>query len=249
MNKLFDAHVHTNYCVHATGTINEYVDAACQKGLKKMAFTSHCPMPDDFSHKRRMTISQLPEYIYDVKKCRKAYKDDIEIILGLECDYLPCYGEYLRKLKSEYDIEYYLLSVHPGFKEFSTNYMSDDPVFSLKNYYSILREALKSNIFDCVAHFDIIRSILNKKIELSIYKDEIIKCLKVIKENNTLVEINTSALRKKEVEPYPIYDIIKLIIQYDISLVLSSDAHKPSDVGYCFDLVYNKIESIQQFNN
>ena len=79
-------HNHTKLCNHASGEIEEYIIQAIQNGTKYFGFSDHAPM--DYDPKYRMSFNDMPIYEKDILELKERYKDDIEILLGYEVDYL-----------------------------------------------------------------------------------------------------------------------------------------------------------------
>lgn len=85
-------------------------------------------------------------------------------------------------------------------------------------------------------------SLINQWDEL---RDIVIRNLKYIRQYGGLIEINTSALRKKLPEPYPGEDLCELVKEYcDGRFVLSDDAHATSQVGVCYAEALNFIINV-----
>ena len=61
-----------------------------------------------------------------------------------------------------------------------------------------------------------------------------------IKDKGMAIEINTSGILKGLGSQHPDDELIKEMIQRDIPLLLSSDAHRPHYVGYMFEEVIKK---------
>jgi histidinol-phosphatase (PHP family) len=64
--------------------------------------------------------------------------------------------------------------------------------------------------------------------------EAILKIIDKAEMTEMVVEINTSGLRMPENQYYPSEEIILELIQRKVPLILGSDAHDPSDVGYAF---------------
>ena len=45
-------HTHTRWCKHATGEIEDYIEAAIGAGLKELAITGHVPHKDNLDPRR-----------------------------------------------------------------------------------------------------------------------------------------------------------------------------------------------------
>ena len=78
------------------------------------------------------------------------------------------------------------------------------------------------------------------------YTDVLRDTMKAIKENDLVVEINTSGLRKPVHEIYPSENILEVIREMKIPLTLGSDSHKPEDVGRDFDLA---VELVRKYGD
>ena len=93
-------HTHTWRCRHADGTEREYVENAIKAGLKILGFSDHTPQvyPGGYRSSVKMLPSELEGYVDTVLSLKREYKDDIEIRLGLETEYLYTLWEPLRKL-------------------------------------------------------------------------------------------------------------------------------------------------------
>ena len=98
-------HTHTARCHHARGTDEEYVLAAIHAGDKKLGFSDHTPLPyeDGYVNPQKMLPEELDGYIAAILSLKEKYKDQIEILVGLECEaverFLPYLAEQKKKLK------------------------------------------------------------------------------------------------------------------------------------------------------
>ena len=84
-----DLHNHTTLCNHASGSSEEYILRAIELGIDVYGFSDHAPM--NFDPKYRMDISQKALYEKEVLDLKAKYKNDINILLGYEVDYLDGY--------------------------------------------------------------------------------------------------------------------------------------------------------------
>jgi histidinol-phosphatase (PHP family) len=66
----------------------------------------------------------------------------------------------------------------------------------------------------------------------------------MVKKQDMIVEMNTAGLRKYVKEPYPESSILKMIIERDIPMVLSSDSHKPEEIGYNFQESFEILRNL-----
>ena len=227
---IVDLHNHTPLCNHATGTLDEYVQQAIKNETKYFGFSDHAPM--NYDPKYRMMFSQMREYEQSVKDLKEKYKDDIEILLAYEVDYLK---GHMDSNVLNADVDYLIGSVHFigkwGFDnpEFIGNYKNRDIDKIWQEYFDEIETLAKSRLFDVVGHLDLIKvfNYLPQKDVRIIAKN----ALKAIKEADMVVELNMSGLRKPTGEIYPSASLLESISELNIPITFSSDAHEPNQVG------------------
>ncbi len=225
-----DLHNHTLLCNHATGTVNEYVEAAIACGTEYFGFSDHAPMRYDLEY--RMSFEEMDLYEQWVKEAQERYKDKITVLLGYEVDYLPGYMDE-RVLKRSCD--YLIGSVHFidewGFDnpEFIGRYdhVDMDEVYS--RYFGLMEHMAKSGNFDIVGHFDLLK--VFKFFPRSDIRLLAKNALKAIKKADMAIEINVSGLRKPVREAYPSQGLLEEIVSLDIPITFGSDAHRIDQVG------------------
>ncbi len=231
---IVDLHNHTKLCNHAEGEISEYIEKAIECNIKYFGFSEHAPM--NFDEKYRIGFHQMKEYEQSIIDSKEKYKNNIEILLGYEVDYLKGYMDE-RVLNA--DVDYLIGSVHFieewGFDnpEFIGNYKDQDIDLIWQKYFDAIEEMAKSKLFDIVGHLDLIKIF---KYMPSKDINEIAKnALLAIKEADMSVEINVAGFRKPIGEAYPSLSLLKEIKKLGIPITFASDAHKPEQVGLYSD--------------
>jgi len=232
MNKItrVDLHNHTTRCNHATGTVDEYIERAIELGIDVYGFSEHAPM--DFDPKYRLPFEEIEAYFTDINHAKEKYKDDIQILLGYEVDWLK--GHMSERVLSA-KVDYLIGSVH-----FIDKWSFDNPEFlkgwKEKNideiwaaYFEAIEAMAKSGKFDIVGHFDLIKvfKFMPKTDVRYLAKN----ALQAIKKANMVMEINTSGLRKPTAEIYPSATLLKEAYSLNIPITFSSDAHAVGQVG------------------
>ena len=119
---------------------------------------------------------------------------------------------------------------------------------AVTSYYHQINEMLESQRPEIVGHLDKIR-MYNRNRYFSEddgwYKDLVDETLRVIKETETVVEVNTRGLYKKRSDAlFPGIEILKKIHALKIPVLISSDAHKPVELSYGFDGAKNVLLEI-----
>ena len=232
--KRIDLHNHTTRCNHAEGTVDEYVQRAIELGIDIYGFSEHAPM--DFDERYRLAFNEVNSYFDDVLNAKERYKDDIEILLGYEVDYLVGHMDD-RVLKA--NVDYLIGSVH-----FLDKWSFDNPEFIgewknrdideiWKAYFEATENMVKMGAFDIVGHLDLIK--VFKYLPTKDVRILAKNVLKAIKESNMVLELNSAGLRKPIGEIYPSKTILEEAYALDIPITFSSDAHSVEQVGFEYE--------------
>lgn len=106
-------HTHTTRCKHAFGEDEAFVQAAITAGFDVLGFADHAPWPyrSNFVSHMRMSMDQLPDYVASIRSLREKYAGQIQLHIGLECEYFPSYADNLRRLLDS-GVEYLILGAH-----------------------------------------------------------------------------------------------------------------------------------------
>lgn len=235
---MIDYHIHTKLCGHASGEMEEYVEYAISSGLKEMGFSDHMPMATHQGSGLAMQMDQLPGYVDKVLELDEKYKE-INIKLGIEVDYFPGLEDISKEIIERYSFDYVIGSVHFiekwGFDNINQIDQWDKKNINkvYRDYYSLLRKSAISGLYDIIGHSDLVKKFGQRPDEDM--SEEIEHTAQIFKENNLVIEINTSGLRRPVKEMYPSEDVLMIYSKFDIPLVIGSDAHKPQDVGMDFN--------------
>jgi len=265
--KLMDYHTHNRRCGHALGEIKDYVKVAIDKNLSEIGISDHFPLGailDDSQFKEiikraSMEVNEFPHYIKEIKSLKEKYKNEIRIRLSTEINFatpgraLTSQKKVLEPFMDDYD---YLLGAIHDIKWHESPVIIIDPregSEALKKYGTekITLEYIKKLIklvntdyFDVIAHFDNYRVLFRP--DRPHYSQntwqKVLDLLDKIKNKGMAIEINTSGTLKKIGSQFPSDEIVKEIIQYDIPIMLGSDAHRPKYVGYMFEEFIQKAK-------
>ena len=114
-----------------------------------------------------------------------------------------------------------------------------DKIYDL--YFDTLQLAVKSEIFDVIAHPDVIKVFGHKaRKDMSQRYEELAKSLSRM---HLCAEVSTAGLRKPVGEIYPAPQLMEYFKKYNVPIILNSDAHIPEDVGKDFDKALQFIKS------
>ena len=250
---MWDYHIHTKLCGHAVGKMEEYVLHAIDIGLEEMGFSDHIPLeylPESVPKELYgMPESKLEWYFSEVDRLRSKYEDRIKIKLGMEIDYMAWNEDNILDFIDRHNdvFDYVIGSIHMinskgvgiwsiDENKFKQNYsiLGIDNVYD--QYLNELTELINTKAYDIIGHLDLVKKFGFRPSDAykERYRKRIIAILDLISLSGMIVECSTAGLRKPVNEIYPEEWILKRIIEKDIPLVVSSDAHRPNEVGYEF---------------
>lgn len=241
-------HTHTQYC-DGKNTAEEMVQGAIIKGFTSLGFSGHSPM--DFPNTWGMTTEKLPVYITEIKRLKEKYKDQIEVICGIELD-----ADYEGVELFEFD--YSIGSVHQlrfGEEVYYLDYSADETRRCINNHFdgnaSLLAKAYFERLADfivstpvtVVGHFDLIMKFCktDKIFDENdpVYKNSALNAVRKILEAKPgmIFEVNTGAMYRKGNElPYPSRFILEEIFRLGGRITISSDSHCVESLDFAYDI-------------
>jgi histidinol-phosphatase (PHP family) len=247
--KTRDLHVHTRYCNHAEGEMEDYVRTALHRGLDEIGFLAHAEAGIDSPRRLWLRDEDLDLYWREGNELKHHYGDQIRISLGLELGLNPeaLFEMHQIVCKHSWDrlgLAYHF--VHDGIsllnicsranaqrlKEVNAQEIS-------KRYYQTLRDHVALVKPDFICHLDVVRKFMVDTSTDPEIRTLIRELLTEMAKANVALEVNTGGYCTVGA-PYPASWILAEAIHQGIELVLSSDSHKPEHVGRHFDqaLVY-----------
>ncbi len=230
-------HTHTYRCKHASGTIYQYIESAIEKGLTVLGISDHTPLPDNKWPEVRMSMDELNNYNEVLNNAKKDFKD-ITILKGMECEYSKEYKNfYLDELIGKYKMEYLVGGGHyfPYKNKWFSVYGKGMDKKQLFAYTDYIIESIESKIYLFIAHPDLFGNNYLKWDENTIScSKNILKAAEVYK---IPLEINGYAFRKPKIDTpdgkrflYPLTKFWEIAANYNIEVVINSDAHRPQDI-------------------
>ena len=144
-------HTHTYRCGHAKGTDEEYVLAAIKAGVKTLGFSDHAAYKTPNS-RERMRIEQVDEYAGSIRSLKEKYVDQIDIYVGMECEYFETEWDTLKEYRK--NLDYIILGQHNLWLDGADVYhpFTREQVMQ---YVALIEKACSINFCDCIAHPDV----------------------------------------------------------------------------------------------
>ena len=233
-------HTHIYKCKHASGTVEENVIEAINHGFVEIGISDHMPKDVYKDNLYSMEGYELEEYIKEIDEAKQKYKNKIEVLKGMECEYTKDLIPILHKLKYDYKFDYLILGHHFAldenneFRYFHDSNSSEDFIL----YKNTVIQALKSGYFNYLAHPDYFLFSYRGKWtkELDVISREIIEtCIN----ENIVIELNANGFRRGSIEtedglryPYPRKEFWDIVSEYkDAKVIIGSDNHNKSQLN------------------
>ncbi|GEK57762.1 phosphoesterase [Marinococcus halophilus] len=248
----FDLHNHHDRCGHAEGTIEDYIQAAIREKLDVIGISDHSPFfasSEEHPYPRiTMAKGEFPVYIEEIRQLKEKYINDIEVLIGVESDYFPNQEKPYRLQYDNYPMDYVIGSVHfvNGINIFDTSRwdgMDDADIRQVKEeYYRQIMLSAKSGMFDILGHIDALKGYFPYAAEIDTPKVD--EALRVIGQEGTAIEINTSGKTKYCGGWYPSDDLLERALYYSVPVTFGSDAHVPERIGEDLEEVQKRLKQI-----
>ncbi|MFI3283721.1 MAG: histidinol-phosphatase [Erysipelotrichaceae bacterium] len=226
-------HTHTTRCNHASGSDEEYVLAAIQAGFKVLGFSDHNPWKyqSDYVAPSRMELTQMEGYCQSILALKEKYKSQIEIKLGLECEYFPMYMEWFKDFLNQYPIDYIIFGNH--FYKTDEHRLYYGATCTNSEFLNLYREdciaGMATGLYSYLAHPDLF---MRADATWTKEKEEISYdiCKHALKYDVPLeYNLNGLALNLMQgVERYPHPEFFKIAAKVGNQVIIGVDAHIPS---------------------
>ncbi len=243
---LFDMHVHSSFSADSDTGLAEYAVRAGELKLKGLCFTEHAdynPGEEDYD------FFSYQDFIISLKNLQDSLKKsntELYLLKGIEYSEPHLYHKKFQELK-EKSFDMIMAAVHwvkggfVGDQEITAKY-SPREIFSV--YYDKLLKTAKFGGYDVLAHFDFPRRYLGAEAARGFARIES-KILKVLIEQDIVLEVNTSPVRKAGLEPMPSARILSEYYRLGgRKVILGSDAHSLEELGRDLDQAYSLVQKI-----
>ncbi|MCF8235418.1 MAG: histidinol-phosphatase [Bacteroidales bacterium] len=261
--KLFNLHTHTTYSDGKQEPV-EYIREALRQEFDVLGFSEHSPvpLPNDFA----LQDNLLPDYIDEIQKLKKDFKNRIEIYTGLETDFIPGLTTDFQIYQKQYQLDFIIGSVHlirngtdkhlwfidgPKFETYDQGIrevFGGNAKKAVRAYFNQLNQMIESQRFDIIGHMDKIKMHNRNRYfteDEQWYTSLIDESLELIKQHNIIVEVNTRGIYKKRSDSlFPGAAVLKKIRAMNIPVTISSDAHHPDDLSKYFPETIGMLKDI-----
>jgi histidinol-phosphatase (PHP family) len=246
----YDHHVHSLHSWDCESHLEDLVAATRRAGLGGFVLADHV----EFDR----TDPGFGAYGYEA--AREAWEDiqdltpDLKIRFGAEVTHQDKALPEIRDFLHSHRYHWVIGATHYVGREELSSYVArvegegiplED---SLDGYFEGCLHVVESNLYDCLAHLDFPKRYARRKAGLTgefwlrHYGRSILEVLTACLDFGVFLEVNTGSYRVGFNEPYPGWAILdKYRDLGGREVVLSSDAHRPEDVGTAMGVVVKEL--------
>ncbi|MBR4139566.1 MAG: histidinol-phosphatase HisJ family protein [Lachnospiraceae bacterium] len=240
---LCDYHNHTHFSADCDTPAEQMIEGAIRAGLTHLCITDH--MDPDMQFPGLDFTFDLDEYFAKHRMWKEKYKDQINLLTGIELGLQPHIGDDLRQIIAAGPYDFAIGSIHvvdridPYFKEYWDGKTEFEGTY--RYFENVLDSLVIFHDFDVFGHLDyVVRYGPNKdqNYSYSQYKEIVDEILQILVSQNIGLELNTAGLKYGLSFAHPHMDILKRYRELGGEIItVGSDAHKPEHLAYDFHKV------------
>ncbi len=254
-------HTHSLFC-DGKAPLEDFVRTAVDNDFQRLGFSGHAPVP--FENGFAIKKSDLQEYCSGVLELKERYKDQIELFLGLEADYIPGRTTSFKTFREPCNLDYVIGSVHlvsngisdelwfiDGPKseiyDFGLEQLFDNDIHvAVEAYFMQVIQMIKLEKPEIIGHIDKIKMHNNERFFSTNdpwYRKLMIEALEAAQSINAVVEINPRGLYKGRCDDlFPGKEWLPIMKEMGLRVMLNSDAHHPDDLMKEYDTCLNAVK-------
>jgi histidinol-phosphatase (PHP family) len=230
--------------------VESYRSVASERGIAELGVSEHI-----YRFEQALEVWRHPFWLPyahdDLDEYCSFVREQTDLRLGIEADFVPGAEDRMANLLEARAFDYVIGSVH--FVREGAVDMDDYSVWDTgkgaeeiwRRYFQTLGESARSGLFDVLAHPDLVKMWGGERprpegdprryYELAM--DGIV-------ESQIAVELSTAGLRKRAAEMYPAPAFLAMCVEAGAPVALSSDAHRPEDVGADYEQALELLDSL-----
>lgn len=256
-------HSHTYLC-DGKNKAQDYIKKAVKLNMPSYGISGHAPV--SFETDWCIPDDKLKKYVEEVNDAKSLFKEDIEVYLGLEIDYIPEIAGRNKHIIKDLELDYTIGSIHfvdafedgtpwnidhtkDFFREGLNKIYHNNFLKAAERFYAVTMQMIEEDRPNIIGHLDKIK-MYNTNNDLFYERDPkyrrlVVEVLEQIKKSNIIVEVNTRGYyRYGQTDLYPSSWILEIIKQKNIPLMLNSDSHHPDEISSGFEYAAKKLKEI-----
>lgn len=235
-----DMHIHTEFSCDSEADMEQYILKALNENMQVLCFTDHVDMnPDDYG----FHYYNPQKYFERYHALKEKYGQQIKVLSGIEFGEPHLYSEKLSEL-SKYPYDFIIGSIHWIGNMFPCQSVREK--YSAKEfftwYWEEMLKTVKHGGFDALGHID-----FPKRYYGEVYYSEQIlnEIFKYLLDKDSIIEINTSSLRKGHSETMPGCEVLEIYkANGGCYVTIGSDAHVVEDMAADYAVAKEHIEKL-----
>lgn len=231
---MYNYHTHTKRCGHAIGEDEEYVLKAIEAGYDGIGFSDHIMLPNVINDPIRGRYEQKDEYFNSIRHLKEKYQDQIDILVGFECEWDSHYEKYYRNLLDSHQVDYLIFGNHSCYFKNGKEYglKCSNAKAYLKRYLHKTLAAFNSGLFKIMAHPDLFMYSMPWNEDTATLSRIICK---EAKKHHIVLELNCGCILNDEKKNvfgefryrYPHEEFWKIAKEVGTKIIVGLDAHSP----------------------
>jgi histidinol-phosphatase (PHP family) len=230
--------------------VARYRAVAEERGISELGVSEHV-----YRFAQALDVWRHPfwvQYAHDDLDSYCAFvREQTDLRLGIEADFVIGAEDRMANLLERREFDYVVGSVHflrdraVDTEDYSIWQTTRSPEEVWTRYFQTIGESARSGLFDVLAHPDLVKvwgsqrplppGDLRRYYELA---------MEGIAESGIAVELSTAGLRKRAGEMYPAPAFLEMALAAGAPVALSSDAHRPEEVGADYDHALELLERL-----
>jgi histidinol-phosphatase (PHP family) len=208
-----------------------YRNAAGERGIAELGVSEHV-----YRFEQALSVWRHPFWERYARDDLDEYcgfvREQTDLRLGIEADFVAGSVHFLREGAVDMD-DYSVWDSGRSVEEI------------WRRYFQVVGESAASGLFDILAHPDLVKYWGDEQRrpegDLRRYYEPAVEA---IAEAGIAVEVSTAGLRKPAGELYPARALLEMCVQAGVPVALSSDAHRPQDVGADYDQALELLQAL-----
>jgi len=240
---------------YTSANAERYRLAASEQGIAELGVSEHV-----YRFRQALALWRHPFWeryaVDDIDEYCSFVREQTDLRLGIEADFVAGAEDRTAALLESRDFDYVVGSVH--FIRDGAVDMDDFGVWDPKRpdltpdriwtrYFETVAESARSGLFDIIAHPDLVKIWGDAHPERVPDRDPRFyyePAVEAFSEAGVAVEVSTAGLRKPVGEIYPARGFLEMCVEAELPVALSSDAHRPADVGAGYEQALELLDEL-----
>ena len=226
--------------------VERYREVADERGIEELGVSEHI-----YRFHQALELWRHPfweRYAHDdLDDYCNFVREQTDLRLGIEMDFVPGAEDRTAALLDARDFDYVVGSVHfisdgavdmEPFTVWDPRDPRRSPEAVWTRYFETVAASAASGLFDIIAHPDLVKyfgAAQPERIPARDLRFFYEPAVEAFADAGVAVEVSTAGWRKPAAEIYPAPAFLEMCVEAGVPVALSSDAHRPQDVGADYD--------------